>query len=408
MASRWARSARVRRGHAQNMADIQQRLRSLVDKYEVMQQTLAKDESGSQEAFDSLLHDLKMYTPDPNMQYSTKTLLELRHKDPAVRAGEDLPRLVPAQALWRPRGSPTAEVPSCHPPPPSFNSWAPVFHPGAGEAWQQLHALGELEQEREETQTPPAAEDARFPAEEEPGPQVSQKSSDELPSEAVGAPPPEGPASLEWDGPSVQWAQARVLDGDTLRVDAALCGLWEPLDNGPLTEWYGTGPHGISASQAQRIRDRYMANQDALRVLQVWWLATERKERSGLFADITVFLSKMGREYKAEGNAHYKAKRLDEAIASYDMAIAAEPNELEFHTNKAAALIESNQCEACLELCEDLLERHQEMRVASPAGASDEKLKKVFARMEVCYRRLGIAGRATISGQKTSASSASS
>jgi hypothetical protein len=97
----------------------------------------------------------------------------------------------------------------------------------------------------------------------------------------------------------VQWAQARVLDYETLKVDAALCGLWEPFDGRPPEEWYGTGPYGISRREAQRILERYKSNPDALRVLKVWWLAVERKDRSGLHADLTVFLSKMAREYKA-------------------------------------------------------------------------------------------------------------
>lgn len=145
MSSRWQSSARARLGHAKSMADTQQLLRALVDKYEDTQRTLAKEESRSQEAFDRLLHDLKMYAPEPNLKYSTKCLLELRCKGPAARAREDLPRLVPAQALWRPRGSPTAGVPSCHPPQPCFIPTAPVFHPGARQAWQQLLALEELE-----------------------------------------------------------------------------------------------------------------------------------------------------------------------------------------------------------------------------------------------------------------------
>ncbi len=54
----------------------------------------------------------------------------------------------------------------------------------------------------------------------------------------------------------------------------------------------------------------------------------------------------------AAGEAHYKAKRLDAALASYEHAIALEPNLAEAHHKRAGVLRDSGKLDAALTSCE--------------------------------------------------------
>ena len=73
----------------------------------------------------------------------------------------------------------------------------------------------------------------------------------------------------------------------------------------------------------------------------------------------------------------------------YDMAIAAQPNEFVYYTNKAAALIEMSSFDTCLTFCRKVLARRQAMDAALPGGASAEKVAKAFCRMAACHERRG-------------------
>jgi len=88
-------------------------------------------------------------------------------------------------------------------------------------------------------------------------------------------------------------------------------------------------------------------------------------------------------ELKAQGNAFYKKRKFDEAIGCYDQAIEKQPNDLTFHNNKCAVMVEKGEenYEKVLEVCRDLITRRYEINSAHPGGASFEKVAKVYNRM---------------------------
>ena len=85
--------------------------------------------------------------------------------------------------------------------------------------------------------------------------------------------------------------------------------------------------------------------------------------------------------FKEEGNALYKAKKFDEAIAQYDKAIEACPNDLTYYNNKAAVFLEQQRFDEVESMLKGVLEKKYEMNSALPGGASFEKVGKVLNRL---------------------------
>eukprot|EP00746_Dinoflagellata_sp_MGD_P165034 gnl/MRDRNA2_/MRDRNA2_94073_c0_seq1.p1 gnl/MRDRNA2_/MRDRNA2_94073_c0~~gnl/MRDRNA2_/MRDRNA2_94073_c0_seq1.p1 ORF type:complete len:573 (-),score=192.98 gnl/MRDRNA2_/MRDRNA2_94073_c0_seq1:80-1798(-) len=92
-------------------------------------------------------------------------------------------------------------------------------------------------------------------------------------------------------------------------------------------------------------------------------------------------------EWKTKANAEYKKKNFKEAIELYDKAIAAEPNDLIYHNNKAAVYVELGELDKVLTMCQDLLDRRYEINSANSGGASFEKVAKVYNRMASVYEK---------------------
>ena len=88
---------------------------------------------------------------------------------------------------------------------------------------------------------------------------------------------------------------------------------------------------------------------------------------------------------KQRGNEHYKAKKFTEAIAAYDEAIKANPNDLTYFNNKAAALIEDGQIDACVTLLKQAIDRKSEIYAVSKEGANYEKVSKAYCRLASAY-----------------------
>jgi len=65
---------------------------------------------------------------------------------------------------------------------------------------------------------------------------------------------------------------------------------------------------------------------------------------------------KKARLKKVEGNAFYKAKKFDEALAAYDEAIAIDPTCMTFLLNKAAVYFAQKKYDECIEECNKSLE----------------------------------------------------
>lgn len=91
---------------------------------------------------------------------------------------------------------------------------------------------------------------------------------------------------------------------------------------------------------------------------------------------------------KDRGNALYKAKQFDEAIAAYDEAIALDPTNILFRNNKAAVFLERGECEAAIALCNEAIE------IGKVNRASYEDRAKVFQRIAAAHLKLNDVGAA--------------
>ena len=67
-------------------------------------------------------------------------------------------------------------------------------------------------------------------------------------------------------------------------------------------------------------------------------------------------------EEKEKGNAAYKAKDFDTAVAHYDAAIALDPENISFITNKAAVKFEQGRYDECIADCETAIQKGRELR----------------------------------------------
>jgi stress-induced-phosphoprotein 1 len=85
---------------------------------------------------------------------------------------------------------------------------------------------------------------------------------------------------------------------------------------------------------------------------------------------------------KERGNALYKEKKFEEAIAAYDEAFATDSTNMMFLNNKAAVLIEMDRCAEAIELCERALEVGKQNR------ASFDDRAKVFQRIAGAYTKM--------------------
>jgi len=94
-------------------------------------------------------------------------------------------------------------------------------------------------------------------------------------------------------------------------------------------------------------------------------------------------------EFKTKGNELYKKKQFKEAIEMYDKAIAVVPDDITYHNNRNAVLIEMGpeNWDKVLENCNDLVTRRYEINSANPGGASFEKVGKVYARMASVHEK---------------------
>mmetsp|Transcript_20899 Transcript_20899/g.25341 ORF Transcript_20899/g.25341 Transcript_20899/m.25341 type:complete len:428 (+) Transcript_20899:543-1826(+) len=80
-------------------------------------------------------------------------------------------------------------------------------------------------------------------------------------------------------------------------------------------------------------------------------------------------------KHKERGNAHYKKKEFKEALAAYDEAIATDPTEMTYLTNRAAVILEQGDLEGCLKECEKAIE------IGRENYADYSLLAKAYSRM---------------------------
>lgn len=88
-------------------------------------------------------------------------------------------------------------------------------------------------------------------------------------------------------------------------------------------------------------------------------------------------------EFKNKGNAAYKAKNFEEAIAAYDKAIELDPSDSTFVNNKAAVYLEMGEIDTCLELVQGIIDKSKD-------GYYDfKKLSKAWARKGAALAKKG-------------------
>lgn len=84
-----------------------------------------------------------------------------------------------------------------------------------------------------------------------------------------------------------------------------------------------------------------------------------------------------------------KRKKFDEAIVQYDLAIAAQPNDLTYYNNKCAVLLEQEKYDESETILKDVLLRRYEINGANRDGASYEKAAKCLNRLARTHEKQG-------------------
>ncbi|KAL3916430.1 MAG: hypothetical protein SGILL_005184, partial [Bacillariaceae sp.] len=97
---------------------------------------------------------------------------------------------------------------------------------------------------------------------------------------------------------------------------------------------------------------------------------------------------KEARLKKEEGNELYKAKKFEEALAAYDEAIAIDPTNMTFLSNKAAVYFTQKKYDECIEQCMKAVE------VGKENMASFDDRAKAFTRCAKAYQKKRDLGKA--------------
>ncbi len=92
---------------------------------------------------------------------------------------------------------------------------------------------------------------------------------------------------------------------------------------------------------------------------------------------------KLAVQAKLRGNDLYKSKQFDEALAAYDEAIALDPTNMTFHSNKAAVYFTSKQYDECIAACREAVE------VGKANRAPFEERAKALTRCAKAYQKKG-------------------
>ena len=91
---------------------------------------------------------------------------------------------------------------------------------------------------------------------------------------------------------------------------------------------------------------------------------------------------------KEEGNSLYKSKKFKEALEKYDEAIALDPTNMTFLSNKAAVYFTQKDYESCIEMCTKAIEVGKEFR------APFEERGKAYTRAAKAWQKKGDLGKA--------------
>jgi stress-induced-phosphoprotein 1 len=97
---------------------------------------------------------------------------------------------------------------------------------------------------------------------------------------------------------------------------------------------------------------------------------------------------KAAKEKKQQGNDLYKAKNFDEALAAYDEAIAIDPGNMTYLSNKGAVYFTQKKWDECIQVCLEAVE------VGKASRAPFEERAKVLTRCAKAYQKKGDLGKA--------------
>jgi stress-induced-phosphoprotein 1 len=113
---------------------------------------------------------------------------------------------------------------------------------------------------------------------------------------------------------------------------------------------------------AEKEKKRKEAEETARRALET---PEERAQRERM---------ERAKAHKDAGNAHYKKREFDQALAEYENALQEDPTDMTFHLNKASVFLERQELEPCLAECDKAIE------VGRSHGAKYEQIAKAFER----------------------------
>lgn len=92
---------------------------------------------------------------------------------------------------------------------------------------------------------------------------------------------------------------------------------------------------------------------------------------------------KAARQKKEEGNELYKAKQFEEALAKYDEAIALDPTNMTFLSNKAAVYMTQKKYDECIKTCKEAVQ------LGKDNFAPYEERNKALTRAARAYQKKG-------------------
>jgi len=93
--------------------------------------------------------------------------------------------------------------------------------------------------------------------------------------------------------------------------------------------------------------------------------------------------AKLAVEAKERGNKLYKSKKFDEALSAYDEAVALDPTNMTFISNKAAVYFTTKKYDDCIEACKEAVE------VGKANRAPFEDRAKALTRCAKAYQKKG-------------------
>merc|ERR1719487_851351 len=154
-----------------------------------------------------------------------------------------------------------------------------------------------------------------------------------------------------------------------------------------LTGAMGAGPGGPGGPGGSAPPPKTEAKKMPVPEVSTPFRADPNKKKEDEPEDLRSEEQKTADEHKLKANDLYKKRKFDEAIAEYDLAISAEPNDATYHNNKAAVLLEQAKYDECLKVCQNVIDNKMDMNMNLSGGCNSEKIAKIYCRMASCFSK---------------------